>query len=79
MNTTTTNEHKRNVLAGFVYRNHIMKFKKYQDIKSVTFGKRRYWNPPSYISIVLIDLITNQLVGVCGNIFKSLDQTIRRR
>ncbi len=57
----------------------IMKFKKYQDIKRVTFGKRRYWNPPSYISIVLIDLITNQLIGVCGNIFKSLDRTIRRR
>ena len=26
-----------------------------------------------------IDLITNQLVGVRGNIFKSLDRTIRRR
>jgi hypothetical protein len=26
-----------------------------------------------------IDLITNQLVGACGNLFKSLDRTIRRR
>jgi hypothetical protein len=50
-----SNEHKRNVLAGFVYRNH-HKFKKYQDIKSVTFGKRR---KAKFVRKITLPIIAN--------------------